>query len=206
MEPIIAKLDAELKDIIEWRYCMGGLIPAWNNFSDDINSVSRPFQMGPVWMHAAKLGSVPIDHNIWFRDPPASSFPACIAVKSAGLQLQKYGDLCLHLLRRAAMTEGINISKKEELIKIGWQLKQTFPLFDIAAFKSALTNGNGLEAFKKDMQEIRANRINRFPTMILRQEDRPSVLITGYRPYEEFIKIIHTNFINYERANTSKQG
>jgi predicted DsbA family dithiol-disulfide isomerase len=182
-EPQWRKLQFEFAGKISVRYCMGGLLPGWNNFHDPVNSVSRPIQMGPVWMHASQLSGMPIQHNIWMKDPPASSYPACIAVKCAGLQSVEIEGRYLRLLREAIMIKGINIARQSVLIDVAKQLSKEFSSFDLTAFEQDLTNDKGLEAFRSDLQEIRYHNISRFPTLIIRRPQQGSILITGHRPY-----------------------
>src|SRR5436190_8530475 len=85
-EPQLQHLKMILAGQAEWQYRMAGLLPSWNNFQDNVNAVSRPIQMGPVWMHAGQIAQKPICHRLWIDDPPASSYPACIAVKCTQLQ------------------------------------------------------------------------------------------------------------------------
>src|SRR4051794_21017197 len=92
-EPQWRKLLAEFSGKLKTRYCMGGLLPGWKNFHDAVNAVTKPVQMGPVWMHAAQVSGMPIQHNLWVKDPPASSYPACMAVKCAGLQSAEAEDM-----------------------------------------------------------------------------------------------------------------
>ncbi|HKH61473.1 MAG TPA: DsbA family protein [Flavitalea sp.] len=182
-EPQWRKLLFEYGDKISYRYCMGGLLPGWKNFHDPVNSVSRPIQMGPVWMHAAQLSGMPIQHNIWMKDPPASSYPACIAVKCAGLQSFHAGDRCLRLLREEVMIKGNNVARQEVLIEVARELKKELPLFDLKIFEEDLHHDRGLDAFKQDMQQVRYHEINRFPTLIIRRPQQSSMIITGHRPY-----------------------
>jgi putative protein-disulfide isomerase len=192
MQPAMNKLKEEY-DTASWRYVMGGLIPDWQSFSDPVNSVTRPLQMGPVWMHASRVSNVFIDHNLWFRDPPVSSYPACIAFKSVQLQSNDYAVEYLNLLWEYCMVQGINTSKQEELIKIAAELNDVHADFDIKTFQADLTNGNGLAAFKNDIREVKMNNINRFPTLIFRL-GRRSLLVTGYRPYESLEKVMEQLF------------
>src|SRR4051812_2644561 len=85
-EPQWRRLLFEYGEQITFQLKMGGLIPAWNAYHDATNHVSRPIQMGPVWMHASQLSGMPMNTRIWMENPPASSYPACIAVCCAGLQ------------------------------------------------------------------------------------------------------------------------
>ncbi len=122
MEPQLRRIQFEYNGQITWRYCMGGLLPGWNNYHDEINSVTRPIQMGPVWMHAGQLSGMPMDANIWMKDAPASSYPSCIACKSAFLQSNGAGIRYLRLLREAAMLEGKNIYRQEILGNVAERL------------------------------------------------------------------------------------
>src|SRR4051812_7028555 len=88
----LQQLKGILKRQATWNYRMGGLLPSWNNFHDNENAVSRPIQMGPVWMHAGQIAHKPIAHQLWMTEPPASSYPACIAVKCAQLQSAPDGE------------------------------------------------------------------------------------------------------------------
>ena len=184
LEPQWRKLLYEFGEQINVRYCMGGLLLGWNNFHDPVNSVSRPIQMGPVWMHAAQLSGMPIDHNIWMKDPPASSYPACIAVKCAELQSAHFGERYLRLLREAVMIKGRNIGRQPVLIEVAEQLHQESETFDVARFTNNLTDDTGLEAFRKDLQEVRYHNISRFPTLIIRKTGQKSMMISGHRPYQ----------------------
>jgi putative protein-disulfide isomerase len=190
-EPQWTQLLEAFKEKISYRYCMGGLLPDWKNYHDTLNSVSRPVQMGPVWMHAAQLSGIPIHDRIWFEDPPASSYPACIAVKSAELQSFRAGEIYLQKARKAIMAKGINIAKEEELLKIAEEIaNEDPPLLDITAFSAGLKSGTGLEAFRADLQDVQCRGINRFPTLIIRAAQQPTRIVKGYRPFPVLHDII----------------
>ena len=57
---------------VKVSYKMAGLLPSWKHFNDTVNSLSKPIQMGPEWMHARVISGVDIDDRIWIIDPPAS--------------------------------------------------------------------------------------------------------------------------------------
>jgi len=184
-EPHWRRLLAEHEGKISWRYCMGGLIPSWKDFNDTLNSVTRPIQMGPVWMHAGQVGGVTIRHRIWMEDPPASSYPSCIAFKSVELQSFDAADRYLTLLREAVMLEGFNIAKTEVLLSLAEKLaEETEYPFNLKEFEEDLTNDRGLEAFRKDVNEVNQHNLNRFPTLIIRKPGEPARVMTGYRTFE----------------------
>jgi len=191
MEPQLRKLGFEFAGEIAWRYCMGGLLPAWQNYNDEVNSVTRPIQMGPVWMHAQQVSGMPMNSMIWMHDPPASSYPSCIATKCAAIQSNKLGERYLRLTREALMLEGKNIAKEDVLIQIARQLHNDASYtLDMEKFMADFKNDNGLEAFRNDLQEINYRQVRRFPTIIMRSPWHQGVIITGYRPYAELLAAV----------------
>jgi putative protein-disulfide isomerase len=194
-EPEWQKLLNAFKQNITWRYCMGGLLPGWNNYHDAVNSISKPMQMAPMWMHASKLTGVDIKYNLWAKDPPASSYPACIAVKCAQLQSDVAGEKYLYLLRKACMIEEKNIAKQTVLTDTAILLAEDAHLnFDVALFNKNLSGDEGSEAFRKDLQEVRYYAINRFPSLVIKH-GKTAKLITGFHPFEIIAETIN-NFLN----------
>lgn len=189
-EPQWRKLRYEFEGNLSWRYCMGGLIPSWKNYSDATNSVSRPIQMGPIWMEASHNSGMPINSRIWVQDPPASSYPACIAVKCAEGQSVEAGEKYLRMLREAVMLKGRNISQLSVLVDLATELADHVK-FNVDLFRQDLKNDTGLEAFRKDLLETQARNITRFPSLIFRKSNQPSIIITGYRPYPALLEAIH---------------
>lgn len=184
-EPQWRKLQYEFNDRIVYRYVMSGLLPGWKNYNDPLYSVSRPMQMGPVWHEASLKSGMPIYDKIWVEDPPASSYPACIAVKCAELQSQTAGVKYLRMVREAVMLHGKNIAKQDILTGIAEALANKHPsLLDTQRFLQDLSvNDNGIDAFRKDLNEVQSRNISRFPTLIMRSSNKPSIMLTGYRPY-----------------------
>jgi predicted DsbA family dithiol-disulfide isomerase len=205
-EPQWRRLLFEFKGKVKYRYCMAGLLPGWNNYNDTINSVSKPIQMGPVWMHAKQLSGMPIEQNIWISDPPSSSYPACIAVKCAALQSLRAEEHFLRMLREAVMMRGENISKEEVLLNLAEKLAAVDSDFKIEKFKEDIRSDAAMEALRKDLQEVQYHQINRFPSLVIRNKNNKGVLISGYRPYSilldpirEMIEVKENKKINPKR-------
>ncbi len=190
LEPQWRKLQYEHLNKIRWRYCMGGLISDWKNYTDTINSISRPFQMGPLWKEAHHISGMPVQDLIWMKDPPISSYPACVAVKCAGLQSSTAEEKYLRLAREAIMLKGLNIAKQKVLFDIAEELCDNEPAFDKGQFIEDFTTGPGIEAFKKDLQEVRFKNIGRFPTLSISAGSKRGVMVTGYHPYTDLLNAI----------------
>lgn len=163
---------------------MCGMLPSWDSFDDPINSVSRPIQMGPVWLEARRISGMPIAEKIWFNDPPASSYPACVAVKCAGLQSPEAEEWYFRRVREAIMLEGKNIAKQEVLLEVAQKLAVQKPeLFELEQFWADLESGAGNETFRQDLEKARYHGIGRYPTLTMQKPGQEGIILTGYRPY-----------------------
>jgi putative protein-disulfide isomerase len=191
-EPQWRRLQYEFGDRIVYRYVMSGLLPGWKNYNDPLYSVSRPMQMGPFWHEASLKSGMEIYDKIWVEDPPASSYPACIAVKCAELQSKVAGVKYLRMVREAVMLQGENIARQDILTNIAKALAHKHPgLLDMERFLQDLTvTDYGIEAFRKDLNEVQNRNISRFPTLIMRSSNKPTIMITGYRPYPVLLDAI----------------
>ena len=193
MAPAWDRLKAESGSALTVRYRMGGLLPSWKHFEDAAHSINRPVQMGPEWMHAAHLSGVTINSQIWITDPPASSYPACIAVKAVQLQSERYAETFLHLLRKAVMVDGKNIAKTGIIQDTAWQLHDDYRDFDLFKFRDDLMGDSGKEAFRKDLQDVKYLGITRFPTLVIKRKEGATVMLTGYQTYESLLLRLSTS-------------
>lgn len=183
-EPERRRLEAEFGEAIHWRTAMGGMISDWLSYSDPLNAVSRPAQMGPQWLHVKQITGADIDERIWVDDPPGSSYPACLAVKAAQLQGKAAGDRYLDRARQAVMRERRNIARPEVLLELAHELEAegTVP-FDARLFRTDLDSKVAREAFRDDLKETRYREVGRFPSLILHAKGGRGILLAGYRPY-----------------------
>ncbi|WP_343671254.1 DsbA family protein [Chitinophaga sp.] len=196
-EPVLRQLKVEYGDMFTLRYCMGGMLSSWKNYHDPVQAVSRPLQMGPVWMQARQMTGAAIDDTIWFKDPPASSYPACVAVKTAALQSAAMEEKYLYYLWEAVMVKGKNIAKKEVLLEIAAALEAEYPeAFCADRFGIQLGCKATVDAFRTDLQEVSYRRIARFPSLLLTSGwSGQALLLTGNRPYEAIAKSLD-QFLN----------
>ena len=189
IRPQWEQLLEELEGSISVTYRMAGLLPSWHHFNDSLNSISRPIHMGPEWMHAKVVSGVQINNQLWITDPPASSFPACIAVKCAGLQSKAAEDRYLYLLQKAVMVDGLNIARTSVLLEVAAAMTGAF---DLSLFQRDLLGERGKEAFRRDMQECKYLNIVRLPTLVFRCAGRPTLLLSGYQSYRSLKKTYGT--------------
>jgi predicted DsbA family dithiol-disulfide isomerase len=175
----------EHADKISYRYVLCGMIRDWRSYSDPVNAVSRPLQMGPVWMHASHVTHVAMESGVWFNDPPASSYPACLAVKTAAIQSQKAEEAYLRQVRRALFHGGRNIAKADVLHEVARETAEACPeLFDADQFKVDFATERSKALFRNDLKQARFHTIGRFPTLTVTNEAGKGLIMVGYRPYE----------------------
>ena len=183
-EPQWRRLRYEFAGQLRCQYRMGGLIASWQTFQDPLNVVSRPFQMGPLWMEARYTSGMPLHDRVWINNPPDSSYPACIAVKCARLQSEEAEEHYLRAVREAIMLEGRNVAEYDVLLAVAARLAQASPeLLNLQQFEEDMQNEGGQDAFREDLQQVRYHRIGRFPTITLQKPSQPGIIFTGYRPY-----------------------
>ncbi len=88
------------------------------------------------------------------------------------------------------MLFGQNISKTDVILGLTANPVLALEGFDLKKFKEDLFNGAGLEAFRHDLQLTQSNRIVRFPGLVVRQKNKPSLLLSGYKPFDELLEIV----------------
>jgi putative protein-disulfide isomerase len=191
LQPAWSRLQEEYGDQITTRYVMGCMIVDWQSYRDPVNIVSRPFQMGAVWMHAATVGGVPIQYDVWHKDPPMSSYPSCLAVKCASLQSEQAAEQMLNDLRQAVMKQGLNISREDVILELADALSErSAGTFSAAQFLQDWKNDAARAILLEDIEETRRLQIDRFPTLIFGNELGPVHKIVGFRPYDMLQQVL----------------
>lgn len=198
MQPHLDALQAQYGEKLSVQYVMGGMLPSWDRFRDDANSVSRPVQMGPVWMHAAQLTGRPMNHFLWVKDPPSSSYPACIAVKCAELQSRACGTVYFKHVQEAAMVHAKNIALWNELESVANEIARENKYFNAAQFALDYKNENGTDAFRADLELAAKYKITRFPTMVVESPGKKPIIMSGYRTLEGITDVLTRAFDTIE--------
>jgi predicted DsbA family dithiol-disulfide isomerase len=190
-EPHWRRLRDEFGGALACAYRMAAMLAGWNSYNDPLHAVSRPVQMGPIWRHAQHLSGVPVDDRIWVLDPPASSYPACLAVKAAELQSAAAAELYLRRLREAVMTERRNIARREVLLELADEVAVAAPdRMDAGRLRHDLEAAPARDALREDIKEARYRGIGRFPTLTMRHGRGAGIMIVGYRPYETLLAAV----------------
>ncbi len=179
------RLRYEYAGQLDWRYRMGGLLPDWSSYADPLNEIHSPAQMGPQWFQVSAFSGMPLNPRLWQTNPPDSSYPACLAVKAAERQGQACAENYLRRLREAALLEGRNIARPDELFALADEVgsRRALQPFDSARLCEDYAAPATMEALRQDLREAAYADIGRFPTLLLHHHDGHSLILVGYRPY-----------------------
>jgi len=187
-QPHWQRFTEAFNDRISYTYCMAGMIPDWNKYNDPFTAVSRPAQMGPIWMEARHLTGAEINDMVWAENPPSSSYPACIAVKTAALQGFEASEIYLRAVSKAVMVNAQDISQKDVLLEIARAASLDRPkAFDSDRFAEEYNSNASRDAFRDDLRQVSYHKIGRFPTLTFTRGGK-GLIMTGYRPYEALVE------------------
>lgn len=191
-EPQLRRFRHAFGGALGWRTRMAGLVPSWDQFNDPVHAVDRPIQMGPLWYQVRHTTGQPLDDQLWHKNPPASSYPACLAVKAAGLQSDAAGEAMLRRVREAVMTERQNVADTAVLRALAGEMAEAGVL-DIDRFAKDLGGPEAEAAFRTDLREARYLGLARTPALTLRRTDGQArtLLLVGYRPYDVLRRALH---------------
>src|ERR671922_417234 len=109
-EPKLRRLMWEFDDELRFTWVMGGLAreygPDYRDEEGGIGSGAARFtDLMADWLNVAAESGMPIDARLWSRNPIASTYPACQAVKAAAEQGPAAEYAYLRRLREGLMTE-----------------------------------------------------------------------------------------------------
>jgi putative protein-disulfide isomerase len=147
-------------------YVYGGLLPSWDGFSDRAAGITSPADVAPHWDAVAEASGQPIDSRVWITDPPASSFPACIAAIAVRLVVPEQEGRYLRRLRELVFLEGRNIARTEVLREALRSVE-----VDADAWSVVIHSGAAARLFEADRARARRLGARAFPTVFIETAD-----------------------------------
>lgn len=182
IQPLLRKLHLEYGKYLDIKYCMGGLLPSWENYNRGM--IKQPSDAARHWEDVCKQYHIPLDGDVWIEDPLPSSYPPSIAFKAAQMQDTDKAILFLRRIKEMLFLEKKNIIKWEYLEKAAFETG-----LDSARLKRDF-EGRAPELFKADLQLAGDLSIRVFPTLIFSDGTGTLSRLAGYHPYEKFESII----------------
>jgi predicted DsbA family dithiol-disulfide isomerase len=182
IQPLLRKLELEYGNYINIEYCMGGLLPSWEQYNK--GKIKEPSDAARHWEEVCVFHEMPLDGDIWMEDPLSSSYPPSIAFKAAQMQDTGKAILFLRRIKEMVFVEKKNIIKWEYLEKAA---------FDIGLDSARLLRdfeGKAKEYFREDLILAEKLGVRSFPTLFFSDNTNKKFTIRGYQPYEAFEEIV----------------
>lgn len=166
-EPALRALQALFGARLEITYIMGGLA----------REFGRPLETMRHVMEAAEASTMPVDPRLWLDHPPASSFPACLAVKAAAEQA--LDGPYLRVVREGLMARRQKLDGPDALTDVARRV----PGLDVARFAIDLRSNAIVEAFGADLDRAREAALPGDPRVAF-----PSFRVTGADGTEHWVR------------------
>jgi putative protein-disulfide isomerase len=186
-EPLLRRLMWEFGDGLRFSWVMGGLARSYG--------ANQYWDQTIEWLDVAGESGMPVDARLWSRNPIASTYPACQAVKAAAEQGSEAAYRYLRRLREGLMTERKKLDHAEALIG------EAGPAgLDVERFRIDLNSNAITEAFAADLNAVRNppaeargkvgetgghDRVS-FPSAVFRGEDGTERGVWGWSTYEAY--------------------
>ncbi len=195
IQPLLRKLHLEYGKYLDIKYCMGGLLPSWENYNRGM--IKQPSDAAKHWEDVCKQYHIPLDGDVWIEDPLPSSYPPSIAFKAAQMQDTDKAILFLRRIKEMLFLEKKNIIKWEYLEKAAFETG-----LDSARLRRDF-EGRAPELFRADLQLADDLSIKVFPTLIFSDGSGNLSRLAGYHPYEKFESIIKKIYPGAEKESIS---
>jgi putative protein-disulfide isomerase len=182
IEPQLRKLLLEYGEHFSVEYHMGGLLPSWEGFNG--GGISKPSDVAHHWEEMSRYFDMPIDGDVWLKDPLNSSYPPCIAVKAAEIQSRSQAANFLRRIREMVFLEKKNITRWEHIKQAAFETG-----LDTARLANDY-NGAALQDFREDLNLAAKYGVRGFPAIFFSDSLNNQVTVYGYHPYEDFEQAI----------------
>lgn len=185
-EPVLRRIQEVYGDKILIKFKMGGLVEDINKFYDPANRIGGENwyrQVAAHWLEASRHHGMPVDEQVFYdiKDEFRSTYPPCIAYKSAEFQSEALAKRFLRRMREAAAAERQAIHRLE----VQAMLAQEVGL-DPKQLIENIKNGKAEGSFREDLQEYRSRGSRGFPTFLIHNFKGREIMLHGYQRFDSF--------------------
>ncbi len=178
--PVFSALLDLLPEQFEVKYIMGGLAPD----SDQAMPDETRTYIQKQWRLVADKTDAEFNWDFWTECIPSrSTYPACRAVITAGLQGKENIPKMIEAIQQAYYLEARNPSDFSTLITLADKLN-----LDSDRFKQDIVSSKIEQLLQQDFATRRLFAVNSFPTVLLKQEKNLSFVAQGDDSLENIIR------------------
>ena len=153
----------EIPSSVPIKFLMGGLAPD----SDEPMDTKTKTYIKSTWRSVADRTGAKFNHQCWnVCQPRRSTYPACRAVITAGLQLNGSRERYYEALQRAYFLDARNPSNYETLISLAKEIG-----LNPVQFQKDLDSTVVQQTFREELKQVRSLGVSGFPTVIWHQQD-----------------------------------
>ena len=193
-EPVYERLAEHYRDQLDFKYVMSGLVRDISDFmlpeelslptDEGIHAYNS--RLAQIYKSEESIGGLPINMNGFhlFDAEHRSSYPLCIAYKSAQLADSRKADEYLFRLRRATIVEVRQTTKTSELVAVAGEVG-----IDKDVFLHFFEDGSAEQTFESDLSLTRSLGIRALPSCLIECNGN-SVLVSGMIGFEGFVEEI----------------
>jgi predicted DsbA family dithiol-disulfide isomerase len=180
LEPALRRLVVELGDQLSIEPVMSGLA----------REFGPPLEQVAAWLEVADASGMPVDPRLWLASPPASSYPASLAVKAAAEQGPEVEAAYLRRLREGFACARRKLDTRDALVAEA----RAVPECEVERFAVDLGSHAVVEAFGADLERAGAvegatrdpgTERARVPSLEFRGEAGGTHAVHGRASYEE---------------------
>ena len=182
MQPQLRKLIIQFSDYLEIDYCMGGLLPSWENYPGKM--IKSKEDAYTYWESLSTDFAMPINPDVWKSDPLMSSFTPSIAFKAAQIQNREKAIVFLRRLNEQLFVKGNNICNNAIIVNEAYESG-----LDVARLLRDLKEKAKI-LFEEDIKLAGELLVKSMPTFIFTDRFNNSVILKGIQSFEAFEKVI----------------
>lgn len=190
-EPQMRALEWRYGDLIDTDFIVGGLVKDIREFIDPSLGIGQdPLRSNAAiarhWLEASKRHGMPVNVEGFhlFDEHNVSSYPLCIAYKSAQFQSRADAKRFLRRMREAVAFEGRQANRTDVLLELAEECR-----LDIGMLLGDMRGRSGMRAFLDDLDACHDYGATGFPTYLIRVNGTEG-LMKSYQPYENFVRAI----------------
>ncbi|MBU1144797.1 MAG: DsbA family protein [Firmicutes bacterium] len=183
LDSTLSRFKLEYKDYLNIITVMGGMIEDGNHYQDLQGEEAK--SQASHWEDVGLFYHIPMNSNVWHKNPITSSFPSSIIYLILKKQDEIKAATFLRMVREKAFVFETNVANKEELIKMLQSLQVPYqPIIDLAFSKE------GKKILLDNFQPMIDLGVSGFPTVVFVNKQNEGIKVVGARTIETYKKAL----------------